>query len=110
MYAMVCSLQDLAYVVSSVNKYMEKPGKEHWKVVQWIMRYLHGSNRVCLKFGRTRDGVTGYVDSDHARDLDKRRSLTRYVFIIGGYAISWKATLHSTVALSIKEAEYMEIT
>ena len=34
MYAMACSHPDLAYAFS---KYMEKPGKEHWKVVQWIM-------------------------------------------------------------------------
>ena len=48
MYAMVCSRPDLAYAISSVSRYMEKSGKEHWKVVQWIMRYLCGSNSVCL--------------------------------------------------------------
>ena len=110
MYAMVCSRLNLAYVISAVNKYMEKHGKEHWKAVQWIMRYLRGSSSVCLQFGRTRDGVAGYVDSDYAGDFDKRRSLTGYVFTIGGCAISWKATLQSTVALSTIEAEYMAVT
>ncbi|KAG8503721.1 hypothetical protein CXB51_001724 [Gossypium anomalum] len=43
-------------------------------------------------------------------DLDRRRSLTGYVFTIGGCAISWKATLQITVALSTTEAEYMAIT
>ena len=57
------------------------------------MRYLRGSNSVCLKFGRNRDGVAGYVDFDYARDLDKRRSFTGHVFTIGGCAISWKVTL-----------------
>ena len=74
------------------------------------MQYLRGSNSVCLQFGRTRDGVVGYVDSDYAGDLDKRRSLTGYVFPIRGYAISWKATLQSTIALSTTEAEYMALT
>ena len=37
MYSMVCSHPNLAYVVSVVNRYMAKPGKEHWKTVQWIM-------------------------------------------------------------------------
>ena len=45
MYAMVCSRPDLAYAVS---RYMEKPSKEHWQAVHWIMRYLCGSNSVCL--------------------------------------------------------------
>ncbi|KAG8493558.1 hypothetical protein CXB51_011740 [Gossypium anomalum] len=61
-------------------------------------------------FGRTKDGVIGYVDADFAGDLDRRRSLTGYVFTIGGCAISWKATLQTTVALSTAEAEYMAIT
>ncbi|KAF3617513.1 hypothetical protein FXO38_33951 [Capsicum annuum] len=60
-------------------------------------------------FGRNRDGVIGYVDSDFAGDHDKRRSLTSYVFTIGDCAISWKATLQTTVALSTTRAKYVAI-
>ncbi|KAG8474901.1 hypothetical protein CXB51_031552 [Gossypium anomalum] len=63
-----------------------------------------------IPFGITEDGVIGYVDADFAGDLDRRRSLTGYVFTIGGCAISWKATLQTTIALSTTEAEYMAIT
>ena len=110
MYTIVCSRLDLSYAVSSVDRYMTNPGKEHWKAVQWIFRYLCGFTDVCLHFGKTRDGVVGYVDSDFASDFDKRRSLTRYVFIVGGCAISWKTALQTTVALSTTETEYMTIT
>ena len=48
MYAMVCLHPDLTYAVNAVSRYMAKPDKEHWKVVQWIMRYLCGSSIVCL--------------------------------------------------------------
>ncbi|KAG8488981.1 hypothetical protein CXB51_017075 [Gossypium anomalum] len=60
-------------------------------------------------FGRTRDRVIGYVDADFAGDLNRRRSLTGYVFTIRGCAISWKATLQTTVALSTTKAKYMAI-
>ncbi|KAG8503539.1 hypothetical protein CXB51_001508 [Gossypium anomalum] len=40
MYSMVCSHLDLSYAVSAVSRYMANPGKEHWKAVQWILRYL----------------------------------------------------------------------
>jgi hypothetical protein len=63
-----------------------------------------------LQFGKSRDGLVGYVDSDYAGDLDKRRSLAGYVFTIGGCAVSWKACLQGTVALSTTEAEYMAIS
>ena len=72
---------------------MANPGKKHWNIIQWIFIYLRGSIDVCLHFGRTRDEVVRYVDFDFAGDLDKRKSLTGYVFTIGGCAISWKATL-----------------
>ena len=36
MYAIVCSHLDLAY---AVNRYLANPRKEHWKAVQWILRY-----------------------------------------------------------------------
>ncbi|KAG8497045.1 hypothetical protein CXB51_008291 [Gossypium anomalum] len=61
-------------------------------------------------FGRTRDGVIGYVDADFAGDLDRRRSLIGSVFTIGCCAISWKSTLQTTIALSTTKAEYMAIT
>ncbi|KAG8503337.1 hypothetical protein CXB51_001297 [Gossypium anomalum] len=109
MYAIICSRPDLSYAVNAVSKYMANLGKEHWKAVQWILRYLRGTTNVCLRFGRIEDGVIGYIDTDFARDLD-RRSLIGYVFTIRGCAISWKATLQTTVALSTTEAEYMAIT
>ena len=34
------------------------------------------------------DSVVGYVDSDFAGDLDKRRSLTGYLFTLSGSVIS----------------------
>nr|ABA91380.1 retrotransposon protein, putative, Ty1-copia subclass [Oryza sativa Japonica Group] len=110
MYAMVCSRPDLSHALSVVSRYMANPGKEHWKAVQWIFRYLCGTSSACLQFGRSRDGLVGYVDSDFAGDLDRRRSLAGYVFTIGGCAVSWKANLQATVALSTTEAEYMAIS
>jgi ATP-binding cassette subfamily B (MDR/TAP) protein 1 len=109
MYAMVCSRPDLSYDMSLVSRYISNPGKERWRAVQWIFRYLRGTADYCLKFGRTEKGLVGYVDSDFAGDLDRRRSLTGYVFAVGSCAVSWKAVLQPVVALSTTEAEYMAI-
>ena len=50
------------------------------------------------------------MDSNYAANLDRRRSLTGYVFIVGNCAISWRATLQLVVALSTTEAEYMAVS
>ncbi|KAE8711146.1 putative ribonuclease H protein [Hibiscus syriacus] len=109
MYAMVCTHFDLAHDVSQVCKYMSKPGKQHWKAVKWIFRYLKGTVGHGIIFCSQRDNplVVGYVDSDYAGDLDNRRSTTGYVFTLGGGPICWKSTVQSVVALSTTEAEYM---
>lgn len=46
------------------------------------------STNISLHFGRNTNGVIGYVDSDHTEDIGKSRSLTGYVLILGGCAIS----------------------
>ena len=107
MYAMVLTRPDLSYAVSVVSRYMENPGKEHWKAVVWILRYLNGTINYGLIYGT--DGmnevnVEGFVDSDYAGNLDKRRSLTGYLFKLSGCTISWKASLQNVVVLSTTEA------
>ncbi|KAK9200145.1 hypothetical protein WN944_015341 [Citrus x changshan-huyou] len=113
MYTMVCTRPDISHAVGIVSRYMHNPGKGHWQAVKWILRYIQKTVDVGLLFERDDtlgQGVIGYVDSDYAGDLDKRRSTTGYVFTFAGGPISWKSTLQSTVALSTTEAEYMAIT
>ncbi|KAM1105537.1 hypothetical protein ACFX13_002546 [Malus domestica] len=113
MYIMVCSRLDIAHVVGLVSRYMHNPGNEHWQAAKWILRYLHGTRDVGLCFQRSDSSfenfVVGYVDSDYAGDLDKRRSTTGYLFTMAKWPVSWRSTLQSTVALSTMEAEYMAI-
>ena len=56
------------------------------------------------------DGLRGYADSDYAGDLDRKRSLIGYIFMLNGCTVNWKATLQSVVALSTTEAEYIAAT
>jgi hypothetical protein len=83
MYAMVHSQSDLSHAMSIVSRYMSNPGKEHWEVVRLIFIYLRGSSSACLCFDKSRDGLVDYVDSDYAGGLDRRMSLSSYVFTVG---------------------------
>lgn len=40
MYSMICTRLDIAYPVGVVSIFLSIPGKKHWNVVKWILRYL----------------------------------------------------------------------
>jgi hypothetical protein len=110
MHPMVCTRPDIAHAVGVVSRYMNNPGKEHWEVVKWILRYLRGTSNHALCFGGSETVLQGYVDSDMAGDKDSRRSTTGYVFTIGGTTVSWISKIQKVVALSTIEAEYVAAT
>ncbi|GJY45790.1 retrovirus-related pol polyprotein from transposon TNT 1-94 [Tanacetum coccineum] len=96
-----------------VSRYLANSGKNHWEAVKWILKYLRGTANVGLVYGTNHGNhvdVTGFVDSDYAKDPDKGRSITGYTFLVHGCVVSWKATLQHVVALSTTEAEYMALT
>src|SRR3954465_12004542 len=90
MYAMECTRPDLAQAMSVVSKYMANPRSVHWQAVKWILRYMKGTSNYGIMFERQRKGtcISGFVDSDYAGDLNKRRSTTGYVFTCGGGPVS----------------------
>ncbi|KAH9649806.1 hypothetical protein KPL70_026120 [Citrus sinensis] len=110
MFVMICTRPDIAQAVGAVNRYMANPGGEHWITVKRILRYIRGTSDVALCYGGLEFTVRGYVDSDFAGDLDKRKSTTGYVFTLAGAAVSWVSKLQTVVALSTTEAEYMAAT
>jgi ATP-binding cassette subfamily B (MDR/TAP) protein 1 len=110
MYLMVSTRPDIALAMSKVSKYTANLGEIHWEAVKWIMRYIKGTLDMGILFdARAMNAkiLIGYVDFDHAQDLDKRRSTTGFVFTLGGGCISWRSILQKCVSLSSTEAEYV---
>ena len=111
MYAMIGSRPDLGYAICLISRYMAQPGRGHWEAVKWVFKYLTGALDISLTFTKQDQfDIVGYSDSDYSADLDGRRSVSAYVFQVGGNTVSWRSTLQSVVALSTTEAEYMALT
>jgi transposase InsO family protein len=127
MYAMLGTRPDIAYAVTALSQFNSNPGQPHWSAVKHVLRYLRGTIGYKLTYGPDAavGGFTspkvgpltssslplyGYSDSDWGSDPDDRRSVTGYVFMLGGGAVSWQARKQTTVALSSVEAEYMAAT
>ena len=94
MYVMGYTRPYIAHVVGVLSTFMSKPGKEHWKTVKWVFRYLRGTSvyGLCyqgtLGLDRVLD-IHGFANADWVGDLDQRRSTRGYVFNLFGGAVSW---------------------
>ncbi|GJY92265.1 gag-pol polyprotein [Tanacetum coccineum] len=93
----------------SSESVMAEPGREHWKAVKRILRYIKGTSDVALCFRESNLIFKGYVDSDYVGDLDISKSTIGYVFKLCGETVSWVSKLQSVVAMSTTEAEYVTV-
>ena len=75
-----------------------------------MLLYVMEDLNIALCYGGSEYIARGYVDSNFAGDLEKRKSTTSYMFTIGKGAVSWVSKLQSVVLLSTTEAEYMIAT
>ncbi|KAE8660346.1 ERAD-associated E3 ubiquitin-protein ligase HRD1A [Hibiscus syriacus] len=110
MFVMICTRPDIVQAVGVVSRYMVNLGKEHWNIVKRILRYIKGTSNIALCYGGSNLLINGYVDSDYARDLDKSKSTTGYVFKVADGAVSWVSKLQSVVATSTTEVEHVAAT
>jgi hypothetical protein len=106
---LVNTIPNLAFAVGFISRYMEAPGKEHWAALKQVLRYVQGSANLGLVFKASSESetLTGYSDSDHAGDLDDRKSTSGQVFFLGSSPITWASQKQKCVAISSCEAEYM---
>jgi Reverse transcriptase (RNA-dependent DNA polymerase)/gag-polypeptide of LTR copia-type/Integrase core domain/GAG-pre-integrase domain len=101
---------DLAYSVTYMSQFNDRPSKDHWTGVKHILRYVKQTENVGLTYKRTGIQMKAFCDADWASCKIDRRSFNGYVFILAGAAISWSSKKQKTTALSTVEAEYVAMS
>jgi hypothetical protein len=105
---LVNSRPDLAYSVGLVSRFMESPNSDHWAAIKRIIRYVAGTTKLGCKYVKgSQSELLGYTDSDHAGDLEKRKSTTGVVFFLGKNIVTWSSQKQRVVSLSSCESEYI---
>ena len=90
-----------------MSRFLSNTGKDLWKVVGWILKYLKVTSKMCLYFGGAEQILEGYTNSNMAGNLDGRKSSLGFLFTFVRGPISWQSKLQKWVALSITETEYI---
>jgi hypothetical protein len=99
---------DLAFFVSYVSRFMQRPTTEHQQAVKRIIRYVVGTLDHGLYYPRCpgEAHLVGYSDNDHVGDIDTSKSTSGILFF-GKCLVSWQLVKQQVVALSSCEAEYI---
>eukprot|EP00961_Rhodomonas_salina_P293854 3934087-Rhodomonas_salina.1 len=101
---------DIALATSELSRYVNDPSKTHLMLSKHVLAYLKGTaSRGLIYSSGNPTELVGYADATWGNDPETRRSVSGYVFLLHGAAVSWKSKLENTVALSSSEAEYQSL-
>ena len=111
MYLTMCTRPDLSFSVSLLSRFVSAPKEKHWRCVMTLFKYIKSTRDHILTYpSQGTVKLTGYSDSDHAGNLDDRKSTSGYVFMVGGCCVSWRSSKQQTVSISSTEAEYVALS
>ena len=99
---------DIAEAVKCLARHMKEPRSGHMQELKRLGRYQVKNKRCVLTYARQTSDVTlqVHVESDWARDLLGRKSMTGVIVRRGKRLLRHMSCLQTLVALSIGEAEY----
>ncbi|XP_066334377.1 secreted RxLR effector protein 161-like [Miscanthus floridulus] len=105
---LVNSRPNLAFSVGMVSRFMETLNLEHCGAIKRIVKYVAGTTELGCKFVKGQSSeLFGFTNSDHAGDIEKRKSTTGVVFFLGGNIVTWSSQKQRVVSLSSCESEYI---
>lgn len=105
---LTASRPDIAFSVGLCARFQANPKESHLSAVKRILRYLKGTDDLCLFYPRSDVfDLKGYTDADFAGDLVNRKSTSGTLQFLGSCLVSWSSRKQVSVALSTAEAEYV---
>jgi hypothetical protein len=109
MYAAICTRPDISFAVQMLSQFTNNPSKTHRTALKRVFCYLQKTRNYKLTYGGngTDCEVIRYTDADWASNPNGCKSISGYVYMLGGGAITWSSKKQPIVAQSSAEAEYI---
>ncbi|XP_048493415.1 secreted RxLR effector protein 161-like [Beta vulgaris subsp. vulgaris] len=105
---LTASRPDISFSVGLCAQFQSNPKESDLTTVKRILRYLKGSDDLCLLYARSDVfDLISYSDADYACDLVNRKSTSGIIQYLGSRLVSWSSKKQNIVALSTAEAEYV---
>jgi len=110
---------DIAFAAHQVARFQTNPKQAHTKAVQWLGRYIQGTQRKGIIIQPNMELFEVYADADFAgtwncetthEDSDTAWSWMVYIVKFRGSPITWCSKLIPEIMLSTTEAEYVSLS
>jgi hypothetical protein len=108
MYTTIATRPDMAFAVFCLASFMANPDLNHWATPKHVLRYLAGTRNygITYKACETQsNNFIAYADANFVNNNDQI-SISGYLFLLSGGAITWSSKKQNAVMLSTAEAKY----
>ena len=109
MYLMNSTRPDIAYSVSKLSRYTSNLGRDHWIALIIVLRYLKYTLNFGVHYTKYPPVLEGYGDENWIFDNTETKSMSGYIYTLGGAAVSWKSSKQTCIARSTMESEFVAL-
>nr|GEU52441.1 zinc finger, CCHC-type [Tanacetum cinerariifolium] len=109
MYAMTSTRPDIAYVVGKLSRFTSNPSNNHWEAIIRLFIYLKKTMNYGLYYVGFPSAIEGYSDASWITNSEDHTSITGWVFLLGGGAISWASKNQTCITDSTMESEFVAL-
>jgi hypothetical protein len=92
--------------VGALAAFCSAPTAAHYVAMLNVIRYVVRTSDRGITYSHTRVPVEMWFDANFAACLDTRRSVSGWVVVCFGGAVSWESCKQPTAAASTMDAEY----
>ena len=92
-----------------LSNFTHNPSRAHWITLERVFRYLNGTLDYKLTFSGFPDVIERNSDANWVIGSDSVKSTSRFVFLLDGTAMSWRACEQIIISRSIMEAELIAL-
>ena len=104
---MSCTRLDIVYEISKLSCYTSNPGHDHWKAILRISEYLKYTKNYELYYTRYPAVLEGNSDDNWISSTKDSKSISGYIFTLGGSAVSWKSFKQICIVRSTMKSEFI---
>ena len=100
---------DIAYTVGRLSRYTKSSNKNYYISIHRVVKYLRGTIYYGLCYIVFPSVLEEFSDANWIFDLNKMKSISGYVFTLGGGVVSWKSTMQTCFTRFAMEVEFIAL-